>query len=650
MGHSRLPLFAVPRLQIRVAQGRTPAHVESDALRTVLFNLPTKSTALKLVGLLINVAMVSMVADFLYRPLFDTHDDLIFTRVGAVYHDAAKIVVRYPGAEEGVRIVWKQVSGVAASLGATNDDWESGWTDGPLVSLSEETDWVGTTKIENLWTSTKYQYRLAAANATLLPYPAKPVPFKTFPDPRIPGTKFKFVASSCILPNFPYVPFLPSTRIKGFQLLSQHLDASKDSSSAPLTASISEAVEGAISSVSSLASSVVEAVTAPTSTPAVVSAIPTAVPEVLTAETSEEVETEFMILLGDFIYADVPRKPRDDKELFRSAYREVYASDDFRNVYERLPTFNIYDDHEISNDYNGYSNESTYIWANASSAWYTYQGQANYDSTVATKDANGNKPFYFDFSYGDVAFFVLDTRRYRSVTGVNVSEGDIETILGEKQMADLTKWVGKVNSTAAFKFIVSSVPLTGMWGGLNGQTDTWAGAKTHRGEFLELLEYVPNVVVISGDRHEFAAVEHLGANSIHEFSISPFSQFYVPFLRTFWESNASKRNVTTTMNVTNEDDVVETLEVSELVETEKILKYMPHGHYKWGSFEVDTTNASAPTVKLDLLIDGVKAWEYTIVGKPVEYTGSTALNPGAIAESVTEGVRNVLNRLGRIFG
>lgn len=58
-----------------------------------------------------------------------------------------------------------------------------------------------------------------------------------------------------------------------------------------------------------------------------------------------------------------------------------------------------------------------------------------------------------------------------------------------------------------------------MWGGPSGQFDTWIGAPTERRAFLDLLEYVPNVVVISGDRHEFAAVEHLGANPIMEFSI-----------------------------------------------------------------------------------------------------------------------------------
>jgi alkaline phosphatase D len=77
--------------------------------------------------------------------------------------------------------------------------------------------------------------------------------------------------------------------------------------------------------------------------------------------------------------------------------------------------------------------------------------------------------------------------------------------------------VCQVNSTAAFKFIVSSVPLSAMWGGIDGQSETWAGADEERRALLDLLEYVPNVIVISGDRHEFAAIEYI--TGIHEFSI-----------------------------------------------------------------------------------------------------------------------------------
>jgi len=58
-----------------------------------------------------------------------------------------------------------------------------------------------------------------------------------------------------------------------------------------------------------------------------------------------------------------------------------------------------------------------------------------------------------------------------------------------------------------------------MWGGPNGQIDTWMGAARERRALKELLEYVPNVVLLSGDRHEFAAVEHIGAKPVYEFSV-----------------------------------------------------------------------------------------------------------------------------------
>jgi hypothetical protein len=64
---------------------------------------------------------------------------------------------------------------------------------------------------------------LAHTNRTLLPYPASPIRFRTFPDPRLQsGSHFRFVVSSCLTPNFPYVP-LQSKRIRGFDLLADYL-------------------------------------------------------------------------------------------------------------------------------------------------------------------------------------------------------------------------------------------------------------------------------------------------------------------------------------------------------------------------------------------------------------------------------------------
>lgn len=91
--------------------------------------------------------------DFVVRPTFDNHADLVFTRVGAVTSDSAKIVVRYPGVEDGVRIVWKQVDATATIPSSD----EVGWIDGPIVELNPHQDWVGHAKLMNLWTGTKYE-------------------------------------------------------------------------------------------------------------------------------------------------------------------------------------------------------------------------------------------------------------------------------------------------------------------------------------------------------------------------------------------------------------------------------------------------------------------------------------------------------------
>lgn len=46
--------------------------------------------------------------------------------------------------------------------------------------------------------------------------------------------------------------------------------------------------------------------------------------------------TEFLLFLGDFIYADVPVFFGDSTEAYRRLYRRTYASPSFRKIYEKL--------------------------------------------------------------------------------------------------------------------------------------------------------------------------------------------------------------------------------------------------------------------------------------------------------------------------
>ena len=64
---------------------------------------------------------------------------------------------------------------------------------------------------------------LADVMRRILPYPNSPIRFRTFPDSRLlTGSHFRFVATSCLKPNFPYAPF-QNRRIKGFDLLADYL-------------------------------------------------------------------------------------------------------------------------------------------------------------------------------------------------------------------------------------------------------------------------------------------------------------------------------------------------------------------------------------------------------------------------------------------
>jgi alkaline phosphatase D len=190
-----------------------------DVVWELLFSLPTTRLT-SVITWSINTLLVLLAADFVFSPVIDSATDVTFTRLGAVYPDAVKVVVRYPlsganATEHNVLVLWRPATAAAAEP----------WMDGPILHLQPEFDWTNTTKLTKLWPSTEYEYVLAHTNRTVLPYPATPIRFHTFPDSRLPtGSHFRFVVSSCLKPNFPYAPF-QNKRIKGFDLLADYLFA-----------------------------------------------------------------------------------------------------------------------------------------------------------------------------------------------------------------------------------------------------------------------------------------------------------------------------------------------------------------------------------------------------------------------------------------
>jgi len=84
----------------------------------------------------------------------------------------------------------------------------------------------------------------------------------------------------------------------------------------------------------------------------------------------------------------------------------------------------------------------------------------------------------------------------------------------------------QVNSTSTFKFVITSVPFTSLWTH-DAAVDSWAAYAAEKSSILDAMATVPNVIILSGDRHEFALVEfnHINptGHRILEISTSPLS-------------------------------------------------------------------------------------------------------------------------------
>ena len=138
----------------------------TSALKTIVFSVPSPVPALRYANLAINTLLLLAVAEFLLVPYFDDASGVVFTRVGALYPDAAKIVVRYPpttnATENLVRLSWRQLD----KKGST----DAPWREGPLANLTAQSDWVGIVRLPGLWPSTTYECMSVTSIRTIPPY------------------------------------------------------------------------------------------------------------------------------------------------------------------------------------------------------------------------------------------------------------------------------------------------------------------------------------------------------------------------------------------------------------------------------------------------------------------------------------------------
>jgi alkaline phosphatase D len=394
----------------------------------------------------------------------------------------------------------------------------------PASWLTNETDFTTVVDLDHLRPDTSYEYVIETSSGN------KTGTFMTAPragriSPLKDG-KYTFVHSSCIKPRVPYTPFQHPLEFPGMEHLARWLP---------------------------------------------------------------DLRPYFMLFLGDFIYVDVPHRQGKDSETYRREYRQVYSSPSWPAVSDNLPWIHVIDDHEINNDWSG---NMTGVAVPAYDAFTHYNAAAN-------PPAHRKGHTYFSFIQGPAEFFLLDTRRYRSPETKDPHD-PYKTMLGEAQLEDLLAWIRhSPPSGVHWKFIVTGIPFTKNW--KFGSEDTWGGYLHERRQILETAWDLSSagdvgVVILSGDRHEFAATafpppaggKWPTSATVHEFSTSPLSMFYLPF-RTYKEAD--------------DEDVC--------------IKYLPDGNSKFGAVEItNPPHGEQSFLNYRLFVDGREAWTHVLSTPP----------------------------------
>lgn len=241
---------------------------------------------------------------------------------------------------------------------------------------------------------------------------------------------------------------------------------------------------------------------------------------------------EFFLFLGDTIYGDElcpspPNEPGADFRAtnlaeYRARHRDQRGAAALRRFLANVPVSVIWDDHEVRNDFAGSFDSQMPAGRQALREYWPIR--------VAPEDPH--RLYRAVRAGADLELFILDTRQYRSRNADQ--DGPAKTMLGERQLQWLLK--GLTESTATWKVIVSSVPLSIPKGGdgVSGY-DGWAGGLGGPGFERErqvivdaiLGRKVKHVVFLAGDVHYVQANAYDpngdGTPDFHEFIAGPLS-------------------------------------------------------------------------------------------------------------------------------
>ena len=276
-------------------------------------------------------------------------------------------------------------------------------------------------------------------------------------------------------------------------------------------------------------------------------------------------QSSFMLMIGDQIYADLWKYNglkdhiATQKEDYDEVYRHIWSNKYLRRLLKNLPVFMILDDHEVDDDWHWKDptredgaigwftnikrqisrhlpeeiNLSLERTQNALQSYWEHQGMHGPElllpETIKRNRIQLESGKYFSFAYtftyGNAAFFVMDTRSKRMR---RFSNGEV---LGIEQLLKVKAWLGKVKDTYPIKFVVSSSAFLHFLIG-DYALDRWSGFPRERDRILRYIQEheIEGVHFLTGDLHTGHAisVDIKGRNGkdirVWEFCASPFEQ------------------------------------------------------------------------------------------------------------------------------
>jgi alkaline phosphatase D len=219
------------------------------------------------------------------------------------------------------------------------------------------------------------------------------------------------------------------------------------------------------------------------------------------------------LLLGDNVYIDNPTRPA----VQQYCYYRRQCRPEFRDFVASTAIYAIWDDHDFTtNDSGGGPEIDKPDWKIP--VWRTFTHNWNNPYYAGGENQPG---CWFDFSIGDVDFFMLDSRYYR-----NKPREENPSMLGEAQKEWLFRKLK--SSRATFKVLASPVPWA--FGAKPGSRDPWQGYKAEREQIFSFLETnkIDGVILISADRHRSDAwkIERENGYDLYEFESSRLTNIH----------------------------------------------------------------------------------------------------------------------------